>query len=187
MVTGNPETVPSWPAGHKVVDTETSQVLKLLQGTGPSGGLWAEQTFYRSADQVFQSSTTLTNDNVFVVPVLANASYVFDGWFIYSSNATALFKCGWTLPASASGFWTTQAYPSTIVASPGTIDAQIAALTTTKTLGLAAANTTAFAPMGNIIIGATAGNVVFQFAQSVSTAVNTGMRAGAWLRVRRVL
>lgn len=144
--------------------------------------------FYRTATQdALSNSTTFVNDNVFVVPMVANATYIFDGWFLYSSTvATSLFKVAWTLPAGASGFWTPNCYPTSVVANPGTVDKQLRGLATPISMGLAATNSTSFEPMGNFICGATAGNAQFQFAQNVATVATTQVKSGAWLRVTRI-
>lgn len=183
----NPEVLPSWPAGHIILDTEAATMWALLQASATDGGLWPEQMFYRSASQTFASSTTLTPDNVFSVPVVANATYILDGYFPYTSNATALFKGVWTLPAAASGTWDPVGPPGTVTTGNNSpLFDQAFSLTTTLTFGYGS-STCAFHVKGSVTTGATAGNVVWTFAQSVITAVQTGMVAGAWLTARRVL
>lgn len=159
----------------------------LLQASATDGGLWPEQMFYRGANQTFVSSTTLTADTVFSVPGVANATYVLDGYFAYTSNATALMKGAWSLPAGASGTWDPAAIPSTVSTGQSSALLQQAfALTTPLTFGYGS-STSAFHAKGTLVMGSTAGNAVWTFAQSVSTAVLTGMIAGSWLTARRVL
>lgn len=187
MVAGNPETVPLLPAGHKLIDSEMLEITNLLGADGVSGGLWAEQVFLRNADQTFAASTTLTNDNVFSVPVLANAVYLLDGYFAYTSNATALMKGTWSLPSGASGSWDPAAIPSTVTTGQSSaLLQQKFALNTTLTFGYGS-STSAFHCKGTLRVGATAGNAVWQFAQSVSNAVLTGMVTDSWLTARRIL
>lgn len=183
----NPEVLPSWPAGHIILDTEAATMWALLQASAADGGLWPEQMFYRSANQTFAASTTLTADGVFSVPGVANAVYVLDGYFAYTSNATALFKGVWTLPAGASGTWDPVAIPSTVTTGQSSALLQQAfPLTTSLTFGYGS-STSAFHARGTLTMGATAGNATWTFAQSVSNAVQTGMVAGSWLTARRVL
>lgn len=187
MVTGNPEVVPALPAGHKLIDSEMLEITNLLSADGVSGGLWAEQVFYRSAAQTFASSTTLTADTIFSIPVLANAVYQLDGYFAYTSNATALFKGAWSLPSGASGTWLPAGPPGTVTSgNNSTLFDQAFSLTTTLTFGWGS-STCAFHARGTLKVGATAGNAVWTFAQSISTAVQTGMAADSWLNARRIL
>lgn len=181
----NTATLPDWPAGHRITGDETAQLLGFVAATATDGGAWADQEFFRTANQLLPTNTTLTNDNTFIVPLVANATYRFHGYFAYASNATALYKCGWTTPAGATGAWATGGYPSSVTAASGITDLGHHGITTTLTLGVATANTD-FMGAGFVANGATAGNLVFQFAQSVSNAVSTGPITGSWLSVRRV-
>lgn len=186
-MTGNPEVLPSWPAGHIILDTEAATMWALLQASATDGGLWPEQVFYRSSNQTFATSTTLTNDTVFSIPVVANATYLIDGYFAYTSNATALMKGTWSLPSGASGTWDPVAIPSTVSTGQSSALLQQAfSLTTTLTYGYGS-STSAFHAKGTLKVGSTAGNATWQFAQSVSNAVLTGMVADSWLTARRIL
>lgn len=177
--------IPTWNAGHRVTGAEAAKVMALLSGTGTNGGLWSEMSFLKAANQTFASSTTLQSDVDFIVPLVANATYILDGYFPYTSNGTALFKGAWSLPAGASGTWDPAAIPSTVTTGQSSALLQQAfSLATTLTYGYGSSSS-AFHAKGTLVVGATAGSAVWQFAQSVSTAVQTGMLAGAWLTVRR--
>lgn len=186
-MTGNPEVLPSWPAGHIILDTEAATMWALLQASAVDGGLWPEQMFYRGTAQAFASSTTLTSDTVFSIPCLANATYALDGYFIYSSNSTALFKGAWSLPAGAIGNWCPSGPPAaTTTGQSSVLFDQAFSMAGTVSFGYGTA-AVAMPVKGVIVMGSTAGNAVWQFAQSVSNAVQTGMAAGSWLTARRVL
>ena len=190
-MTGNPEVLPSWPAGHIILDSEAATLWALLGATATDGGLWPEQLFTRMSAQTYSAQTTLQNDTVFTFAGVASAAYVFmiDGQYV--TNATALFKIAWTGPTGAGGTWHDGGFPTSVTASSsGSVNmGTTAVFGSTHTLGTNGSNT-AFHGAGYITIGATAGNVTFQHAQNVSNGsggATTGMLAGSWLSVKRVL
>lgn len=179
--------IPTWNAGHRVTGAEAAKIMALLNATAANGGLWSEQMYYKAANQTFATQTTLQSDVDFIVPVVANATYVIDGYFIYTSNSTALFKGAWSLPAGAIGNWCPAAPPAaTTTGNNSALFDQAFSMAGTVSFGYGTSSV-AFHAKGVIVVGATAGNVVWQFAQSVSNAVLTGMAAGSWLTARRVL
>jgi hypothetical protein len=132
------------------------------------GGIWSDcisgfNTITKTADQAATaSSTTMQNDNTLVFAGAANATYVFDAWIpMNASNATADSKYTFTVPAGATinAFTSYSATPCAITASAG--------VCANTTVNLA---TTLVQIRGVVVMGGTAGNIQFQFAQNTATA-----------------
>jgi hypothetical protein len=136
----------------------------------------------KTSDQAAtQSNTTMQNDSALVFAMAASTNYVFDMWIpLDDSNATALAKYTFTVPAGATLNINTQSYTNAtsnlicnIVSS-----AQVCTLTTSSA-------TNFIEVRGYVRNSTTAGNLQFQFAQSVSTAASFPVvKAGAVLTWR---
>lgn len=169
----------------------------LPPGTIPSGSQFAaitgmlqvlldELAVVKATTQSYVSQTTLQPDVDFIFPVAANAVYEIDGFFLYSTNATALFKCAWTVPASSSGTWCHNGFPSSVTAAgSGIIQLAPTLLTTNNAIGTNGAQCS-FSPRGTLITGASSGFLQFQHAQNVSNAGATSLNAQSHCSVKRV-
>lgn len=104
------------------------------------------------------ASNTLISDTELVLPVQANDIWTFQGQTRWSSAATPDFKIGWTVPSTTTMSW-------------GTDDASTTQLTETDAqfYGVSNTNIQIGGIYGVITVGSIAGNVVIQFAQSVTT------------------
>jgi hypothetical protein len=139
----------------------------------------------KGSDQVVTSSTVLTNDTSLLRPVAINSSYWVKLFWIYQSGATPLVKVGWTAPAGSTFDWTAGALVSTVTAATsGSIDRAALTLASSKVLGVDGATSLVALIEGWLITSSTAGNLQFQFAQSVSDPGSTTSKAGStlWLR-----
>lgn len=131
--------------------------------------VWADcttgfNTITKTADQAAtQSSTTMQNDNTLLFPVAANGVYVFDALIpVDDSNTTADIKYTLTTPAGATfNAYTTGNATACAISTSGT------ACTVTTNL-----TTMLISIRGTIVVGGTAGNVQFQFAQSTAAAAS---------------
>jgi len=136
----------------------------------------AGQTFARVvklADQIVNNSTTLVNDTEIFIPLEANKTYAWIIWIYVITTNTADIKETYTVPAGASGGWCE------------TIGANV----TRNNYGV-----TEFQGMGNLLnkcntqtgqvsVGATAGNLQFQFAQQAADVTDTTVQAGSCMVV----
>lgn len=182
---GSYDNPPLWPAGHKILDTETAIVYGILNASQPSGGVYNERCFTRTTDQLYSSQTTMQSDNVFSFPVEANAYYGLSGLFLYTAPTAALFKMQWLIPSTPNNGWVCNNLPtSTTSTSISTLDVGGGFLTSTKTIGTSG-GVSGFCPEGWLFTAA-AGTCTFQHAQSVSNGTLTGMKAGSKLIVKRL-
>ncbi len=128
-------------------------------------------TITKGSDQAAtQSSTAFQNDTALVFAMAANTNYVIDAWIpIDDSNATALGKYTFTTPAGAVLNLAASSYGTS--ATTQTI-CNIIASAQSCALGATATAVNFIQVKGFIRNGANAGNLQFQFAQSVSTAAS---------------
>ena len=134
-----------------------------------------EYYIHKAAHEIVNNSTTLQNDDHFVFAVTANSRWVVELHLNMISSAVADFKFdfsvpsggyhGLTLDTSGTTFWN-QAAASTITACAGS-----------QTLAVL---------RGTIVIGSTAGNVQFRWAQNTAEATNTTVYADSILVAWRV-
>jgi hypothetical protein len=138
------------------------------------------------------STTTISDDPDLVVPVLANASYFIEMFIRYATTSAAGFKDNWTVPASTS------------TANRGVIGAGSTQVDTAAdndggrfgvhgygtALGFGDRNSVSnqllIVQTGVVTTAGTAGNVSYAWAQEVSTAVNTAVSAGSFIRATRI-
>lgn len=134
---------------------------------------------YKTGDETLNADATLQNDNELFVSVEANAVYLIEMDFVYSSGATPDIKTTFTGPTGMSGSltaWTTAAATTVSVS-----------LSPTSTLVFDGTGANAWARLtGYITTSSTAGTLQFQWAQNVSNASNTIVRQGSYLNLTRV-
>lgn len=137
-----------------------------------------------------QNSTTNVPANVtsLVFPVLANATYIFDGYLSYTgmtfASGPADLNLTWTIPSGSTFKWARNGYPSNSTNQIDTVETDNVTIRTLGTFGTST-NVTAF-PKGWITTGSIAGVCQLQFAQNTTNATPTTINAGSWLRVTRI-
>lgn len=141
----------------------------------------------KTADQSVLSNIVLTNDTQFAVALPTAGIFQWRHLVFCDGDAAADIVMAYTMPAGATMRWGGVG-PSTAVAAgigTGQFSSQTASGTATTygTSGVGTVNTVEL--MGEITMGGTAGNLQFQFAQSVSTASNTTIRARSRLELWR--
>ncbi|MFJ4863391.1 hypothetical protein [Streptomyces sp. NPDC088748] len=161
---------PTWTAGQRV----TAAQLTAMQPI----------TAVKAANTSRTSTTTLAADPHLVLPVSANATYLLDGWIEYDGAFGAGdLKADWTLPAGATIRWGLHANAS------GDTTQKYASSTAAGTLTAGTYGVGSFAngarPAGYLVIGGTAGNATFRWAQNSSNATATTLYAGSWVRLLR--
>lgn len=165
-------TYPSIAAGQRI----TASLLNSMVPTIVS----------KAADQSVTSSTTLTNDSHLVAALVANATYILDGYLMLFGSGAGLgdAKIDFTVPSG-----TTMHYTSggVVAANPATqYEDTVNANSTARTIGTNGTTDMGVALHAHIVVGSTAGNVQLRFAQNSSNVTATGFRAGSWLRFRRI-
>ena len=137
----------------------------------------------KSVDETVNNSSAIQNDDELVLPLVANAVYVFDLVVIYSSGTTPDIKVGFTLPTGATTALEADFFDPSLIRN-------LIAQTTVPTTGIAMggnAATTGCRIWGTVTTGATAGDMQTVWAQNTANASNTIVRAGSYLLVQRVI
>lgn len=140
----------------------------------------------KAADQSVTSTTTLTNDSHLVASLVANATYIVDGYLMLfgPTPTTGDAKIDFTTPSGATMHYTSG---GVVVASPATqYEDTVNTNTTARAIGTNGSTDMGVALHAHVVVGSTAGNVQLRFAQNSSNGTATGFRAGSWLRFTRI-
>jgi hypothetical protein len=161
-----------------------------LTTTGVGGTILSRCT----ADVTKNASTVLSDITGMSAALLANATYIFESWLYYQSNPTADLKLGLTVPAGATGVWSTWGVP--LSQAPVVNQERINYI-----------DTGAFTVASNVLVGGddeftgsvwitarttgfitttTAGTIQWQVAQNTSDVSNTILKANSFVRYTRV-
>jgi len=133
------------------------------------------------------SSTVLANDSELFLPVVASASYFYEGWLMYSATSnTPDMKLNYSYPAGATltrSDWGLQ---------PGTVAIADSVEVTTQTTGdstrgagSAATIIRTIYAQGELVVGVTAGTFQVRFAQNTSDVAILTRRAGSRIKLTR--
>lgn len=132
------------------------------------------------------SNTTPVADPDLSLALAAGGVYTGIGMIVASAAANANYQATFTAPAGATGGWN----PNLYIGSGGTGEVTNAAFlpfaTTLVTAGQGTASNISFAVQFSVVMGATAGNLQYEFAQGTSQASNCNTRAGSFLLAWRV-
>jgi hypothetical protein len=136
----------------------------------------------KSANQTISSQATLINDADMRFAVAANAMYEFHAFIRYSSGTGQDWKQSFTVPAGAS------AHFSRYSNSAGTFagDGDFADTDTPVSQGAGVGAIRTINLFGWLSVAGTAGNLVYQWAQSTSGAFNTVLYQNSYLTGRRI-
>ncbi|MFE3762264.1 hypothetical protein ACFXPI_10925 [Streptomyces sp. NPDC059104] len=147
---------------------------------------------FKAADQSVTNSTTNVNDNHLLSAVAANATYIITGMLLYSARTDTDVKIGFSGPSGAAMDWIAHAQSQDGtggLASTGVVvDKQSIGNTSFPLGGFGAENTTIMtAPLwGRLVTSSTAGTFQLNWAQRVSNATASIMRANSWILLTRV-
>lgn len=167
-----------------------------------TNGSWQEltvrDTFARkTTDEIVNLTATLQNDNELFLPLLASATYRVSGIVQYSAINTVGLRSAWTFPAGATlalsmigalGSATTNGADSGYWLANGETASSPA-----PEIGLGTLNDGGGTPYriqalvnGYIIMGATPGNLQYQWAQITVNAATLTVYAGSFLHAVKV-
>ncbi len=146
---------------------------------------------FRTADAAaIVSNTVLQSDAVLTVALPTAGRFQFDLTLYYDSSTTADLKVAFAWPALATARWGMHGPATTVAAGVGDGVFNTVASSGTSIViggsGNGAASIMMAIARGSILMGGTAGNLVVQYAQNVSDATNTIVRADSRLQVWRV-
>jgi hypothetical protein len=154
-----------------------------------TGSAWVPYSQFlvarKTSDQSITNSTTYQTDTQLTVPLAANAVYAVDAFIIYSTPDNAEYKNQWSVPSGATILWAPWGL-SGGTSDTGSIRTPVGSgggWTLTSTLP-STTNVSA-RPVGTITT-TTAGNLAYQWGQSVADAAATTVHAGSWIRAHRI-
>jgi len=171
------------------VGTQAQWIDSLKGETGAPGSLptgdvpRAIRTAYKPVDEPVGASTVLQPDDHLILPVTAGAHYTIEALILVTGDPTADLTLTITAPPGSTGGWTPTAV--TLGTSDGTGSVRLTRFSfgDPSSMGITAAGLIV-APIGGLIAGAD-GDVRIQWAQAVSSATPTIIRAASWLRLGR--
>ena len=144
----------------------------------------APQAVIKGADQSLASNTTLQNDNALFLPVVANASYLFECYLDYEGGTQGSSDLKWTFAVPAGG---TLRYQPVYFNTSGVVQASTSTGSGINTAGTNGAGTLRGVTMtGSLIMGSLAGTLQLQWAQFTSNATPTIVHAQPLLSLWRV-
>lgn len=141
----------------------------------------------KAATEPLTASTTMQNDDELFASVAANATYSVMLHLFHDADTTGDINIGWSGPTGATMNW------GAVVAhvnetSSGTVTAvsmQTRIISEVQSIGGGASTGTYSVVHGTLITSSTAGTLNFQWAQRVSSATATNVRAGSMLILHR--
>ena len=135
--------------------------------------------YRKTADETVNNSTTLQNDDIFSIPIIANENWYFEAHIFYRSTAVADIKFAFTTPAGATLSWSiieqavsgAARYPAPITVS-GTAE---------SASGRGASTDSGCYIQGLIRNGANIGSLTLQWAQNTAEVSDTTVQTLSWL------
>ncbi|WP_097982266.1 hypothetical protein [Streptomyces sp. f150] len=153
-------------------------------GTPPSGDtVGVTRTVDKPLDEQVLSSTVLQDDDHLTIPVSVGGRYSIDAMLAVDGDPAADLLLTIAAPPGSTGYWTPGAVTLGVSDGTGSIRLTRYAPGASIGVGITAAGLIV-APLGTITAGAN-GVIAVQWAQNVSSATPTILRAGSWLRVTR--
>jgi hypothetical protein len=179
------DTNPTCASGKYSIYADTSDAgLKYCN----NGNIHSFETIVvKPSDEPISSNATLQDDNDFVYAVTANGVYEAEYFVLYNSPTTADFQYTFTLPSGASGYKASVSSPiATTSCSDTSSSITNNSITQINNNVGGSGNVCSLRIYTLVLVGGTAGNVQFRWAQAVSDAGNTTVLAKSIMRYRRV-
>lgn len=153
-------------------------------GTPPTGDQpGVTRTAHKPTDELVTASGVLQGDDHLSFSVTAGAAYSLDGCLIVTGDPAGDLALTITAPPGSAGGWTPSA--TTLGTTDGTGSVRLTRFDfgASSSMGVTAAGLIV-APVGGLIAGAD-GTLTVQWAQAVSSATPTTVKATSWLRLTR--
>jgi hypothetical protein len=145
---------------------------------------------YVTSDVTCISTTALIDVTGLLVAVEATATYAWDGYFAYNCGATPDIKFAFTIPSGATGNWGLYPLIQGSTGSSGSVEGfRLDGYGDANAQGAGGSDSLGGAlmcmPRGYLVTTG-AGTLQARFAQVNSTASNTVVKTGSWLRLTRI-
>lgn len=137
----------------------------------------------KTVDETIISNATLQDDDTLALAVVASTVYEFRLRAVINSGTTPDFKMGWTFPTGLTMTYDlfegeTLGTAANVIQGPY-IQTDVPPISTSG-------NDQPWIAEGLVVVDTTAGTLQWQWAQNTLTASNTIVRAGSYLRLRKV-
>lgn len=170
------------PGGTPLDRKVTAAALKTYIMSSGLGDLLDWQSVRKAADESVTSSTTLQDDDVLLIPMGANQTWLIEAVLVLSADDAGDIKTTFTVPALATGrhmgFGLSDAATGGIGNALGNYSA---------TFGTALNWSFSVVHLWAVVVnGANAGNVTLQWAQRASHATPTTVLSSAFITGRRI-
>jgi parallel beta-helix repeat protein len=142
---------------------------------------------YKTSDQSVTSSTALVDDADLQFAVAAGEVWELSGTLFVDGSQAGDFGVRITTPASPTGYWRSTGPNGSASSTTATSILPTAQLfNTTPTVGMLGAGVIVPVQITGLLVNTTAGTVKIQWAQGTSDATATIVKAGSYLRAKRV-
>jgi hypothetical protein len=154
----------------------------------PDSAWEPEFTLYKGVDQAYSNDTTLNDDTVLRFAAVANTKYRVEA-FIICSGLTGNIKLAWKMPAGVTGLRACLGPAANSTNRDDTNMKTGASLFTSEVVYGLNSDTfyTCVQERFIVSVGATAGDVVLQHAQSVASGDQTVMRGSSYMVVKKLI
>lgn len=186
-MTGPALTLPTVGASNNTWGTTVNNALNQINDYEPFA--------HKTADQSIASSTVLTDDTHMALALPAPGTYQVDAVLMFSGAAAADIQVAWAYTGTLTAGFRAARGPNIGITDALGATAQgvrqaaagatSAAITSAVPYGVDGTNWSAAFECGVVVVSTT-GTLKVQWAQVVSNATATIMRAGSFLRARRV-
>lgn len=143
------------------------------------------QFIRRTSNSAGKQNNTMANDGVLQFTVVSGGIYVLDSQILYTSPAAADFQIGFSGPGSSTFDWSSWGSGGSVTTFEGVVKYEARDISQTALIGGSDAVKLTCRPGGVFIAGA-AGTLAFRWAQFTTTASDTIVYAGSWMRLMRV-
>lgn len=141
----------------------------------------------KPTDQTLTASTTLQNDSALLTPTLSpNSTWEVMALIAYDDSTTGDFKIGWAHPTGSTFVWSGAAAGTGASTAPVNLGGAINGVTSSGIYGGVGAGTQIPVLVQGILTVTTAGVLQLQWAQNASDPATLTVRAGSYLRLKRV-
>jgi len=157
----------------QVLTADSAQALGLKWAAAAGGGLTFAKDV-KPADETVTSTTTLQDDDDLVITPNINKTYGYMLMCMFTSDTPAGFRYAASIPSGAT---------MTRVAGQNwnsTLEGTMEDMTTAKSVTTSGTFNHIIQVVGRLIMGGTAGDVNFQWAQNISDAADTTVQEGAF-------
>lgn len=187
---------PSTPVNGDVwYDSTANELTARINGTsvalGAGGGSSGDTVVMKASDETVNNSSTLQNDDALLFALEADKTYWFELYAVANaSSANADLLVGFSGPAGVTVYWGPEFQSTSLMywsaSATGSGQQNLKGIASTMNVGAPSSGTHGVHLVGIIVNGANTGNFTFRWAQLVATVENSSIKAGSFMRYRKL-